>query len=475
MINSTHYLYDRFLSMWKKVDDIIKAQNLKKYLVKLNPQDTSKENELRNDQYFNRSVFYNVSGRTLRGFTGSIFRKQPVFEAPKLLEYMKSNVDGSGVSIFQQAQKVCNDVTAKGRSGLFTTFPETEGSVKNQDIVSGRVVPTISRFAPEQILNWRTISDGSQVKLSLVILHEQIEKEREQDKYKIDLIEQIREIFLDYERDENGEPINDNLIYKERKHQLLGGTWQVISEQVPKNGKGENWSYIPFNFVGAKNNDVEPDLPSMIDIVDINIAHYRNSADFEDSVYHAGQNQPWMSGLTQDHLTMMKENNIYVGSPNMLAVPEGGQFGFAKPEPNPLVRQAMQDKVEMMISLGAKMIESGSANKTATQVLGEREAQTSELSLIAENVSAAYMQAIKSACEYINADPEEVNFQLNTEFVNIEASPQELQQIVAGFVQGAIPLGDYVDWMKKKGFFDEEKPVEDYSESLANVGSYGMI
>jgi hypothetical protein len=475
MIDTTHILYNKFYPLWKKTNDIINAENLRQYLVKLNPQDNSKENELRNDQYFNRSVFYNIPARTLRGFIGSIFRKKPELELPSVLEYMRANVNGEGVSIFQQAQKVCDDVSSKGRAGLFVSFPKTDGSVKNQDIVSGKIVPNITRYKPEQILNWRTETEGSLVKLSLVTLFEEVEKPWEGDKYKTEIVKQIRELYYDFEYDEFNEPIPGTKVYREKIHQLIGGNWTVKSEVVPTDGSGKPWDHIPFYFVGAKNNDTEPDITSLQDIVNISIAHYRNSADFEDSVYFSGQNQPWMSGLTQDHLNMLKENNIYVGSPNLLAVPEGGQFGFAKPEPNPLVRQAMLDKVEMMISLGAKMIEAGSATKTASQYLGEREGQTSEMSLIAENVSSAYNQALKAACKYVNANEEEVFFQLNTDFVNIEASPQELQQIVTGFIQGAVPLGDYVDYMKKKGFFDDEKPVEDYAESLANVGSFGVI
>lgn len=169
---------------------------------------------------------------------------------------------------------------------------------------------------------------------------------------------------------------------------------------------------------------------------------------------------------------MMKENNMYVGSRNILGVPDGGTFGFAAPQPNPLVRQAMQDKIEMAMMLGARLMQPGSAPKTATEVAGIREAQHSVLSLIAANVSEAYTQALQWAGRYMGVPDgpqmDEISYQINQEFVAPDATPQELQQVMAGFLQGTMPMGDYVRWMQRNGYFDEEQQVEDYADDLSS-------
>jgi hypothetical protein len=41
-----------------------------------------------------------------------------------------------------------------------------------------------------------------------------------------------------------------------------------------------------------------------------------------------------------------------------------------------------------------------------------------------------------------------------------------LQQMIAGFLQGAIPLSDYHRWMQRNQLADEEQSLDDYSEGL---------
>jgi hypothetical protein len=169
---------------------------------------------------------------------------------------------------------------------------------------------------------------------------------------------------------------------------------------------------------------------------------------------------------------MMQEHGMYVGSRQIIGVPEGGSFGFAAPPPNPLVRQAMLDKVEMMMALGARMIQPGSAPKTATQIAGERETQHSILSLAAAHISEAYTQALQWVGRYMGvAEDDEVEFLINQEFVRPDASPQELQAIMAGFVQGSIPMAQYIRYMQRAGLFDESLTSEDLTEELQRPGS----
>ncbi len=49
------------------------------------------------------------------------------------------------------------------------------------------------------------------------------------------------------------------------------------------------WDEIPFTFVGAQNNDPTIDDSPLAALVEINHGHYRNSADYEDSVWFCGR------------------------------------------------------------------------------------------------------------------------------------------------------------------------------------------
>jgi len=457
-IDSKNSQYNGQVDNWKKIDDIIDQKNLTDHLITLNPDDDSPENKSRNVAYKERAVFYALTSQTTTGMIGTMFKKAPVITLNASLEYFTKNVDGRGNSIYQQSQIVAKDVIGKSRCGLVTSFPVVEGEISRADIVSGKYVATIQHLTPTRIYNWHTETFGSVSKLTLVTISDQDVTFENYEEKTVDI---VREMFL------------DGGVYKERKWTKSGDTWAAGDEVIPVDAKGGAFDEIPFTFVGAINNDPDVDVPNMLAMANVNIAHFRNSADFEDSVWFAGQAQPWMSNVDQEHIDLMKENNMYSGSRMMLAVPENGQFGFASAPPNPMVRQAMLDKIDMMVGLGARQISPGGVAKTADQTSGEREMLHSPLSLIASNIGDAYTKCIKWAAKYMGVEDDTSEYIPNLDFIDSKATPQELKEIIIGFMGGSVPMADYVRYMQGYGIFDEEKTAEEYAEELEAAASGG--
>ena len=457
-INEPHKEYRKNKDVWEKIENITSNKDVGQHLITLNPLDLSPENVKRNEQYKARAIFYPIAGHTVTGLLGSIFRKAPKCEVSAELEYLKKNGSGSGLSIYQLSQAVCADVLTNGRAGVAVSFPETTGEVTVAQIQNGDVSATIHHFSPVQILNWQTIRVGSKVLLSRVVLSE-CQMVAGADEYSPKEEDVLREMFLD-----------DAGVYSECVWRKIKEEWTPGEIKTPTDAKNQPWREIPFSFVGSENNDPCCDNPPMLGIVDLNIGHFRNSADYEDSVWFCGQAQPWMSGITQAHIDLLKTNGMYVGSRNLIGVPTGEQFGFAQATANPMVRQAMVDKLDGMVAMGARLMQRGTVVKTASQDNNEQEAGTSRLSMVASNVSEAFTQALKWAARYVGAKEEGLDYQLSQDFVNMSASPQEIQQIVAGFMQGAIPPADYVRWMKKQDLFDDTRTEEEYLDMLPAIG-----
>lgn len=445
---------------WAKIEDVTRERNLEEYLMVLNPNDHSLDNKVRNKQYRERAIFYGLAGQTVRGMVGTIFRKYPSFDPQPMLEYLKENADGAGVSIYQQSQAVCDSVVRKGRAGLAVSFPKTDGVVSQADVRSGRMSATIHRFEPENILNWKTTRDGSRVKLSMVVLREYAEEPKPDDPYVIESVPVIRELSL-----------NEDGYYEEQEWRAgEDKEWYRSGDPVaPLDSAGNRWTEIPFTFVGSRNNGSDVDDPPLLPIVNLNIGHYRNSADYEDSVWFCGQVQPWMSGVNEDHLSLLTKHGQYVGSRTLLAVPSGESFGMEQAEGNPMVRQAMLDKVEQMVSLGARMMTQGSAVKTAEQSRGEREAETSVLALVASNVSEAYARCLGWVAAFMG-ESDAPEYELEHDFLSLSPDGQMAQTVMMGFLQGSMPLADYVAWMKRAGLFMDDKTVEEYAEELGTPG-----
>lgn len=462
-IDAQHGEYRKYLSTWKKIIDITDIECVADYLIKLNPQDRSEDNKHRNEQYRERAIFYPIAADMLRGMHSILFSEEPqLINLPPQLEYLKTNCDGQGNSISQQSRRSARDLIRLSRSGISITFPKTDGAVVSKaDINNGSVFATIQLFDPRQIINWRVKNIGSKSVLSLVVVQDKREIVKE-DGYETEMQDIILEMFLDAKNF-----YSERIWIKDSKT----NEWKIEDEYTPLDGRGKPWNEIPFTFIGAMNNDQTIDNPGLLGMVNMNIGHYRNSADYEDSVWFCGQAQPWMSGITQDHINMLKDNNMYIGSRNLLGVPSGESFGFAVASPNVMVRQAMLDKVDMMIMMGARMVKPGGHVRTATEVDSETQKQHSAISLISANLSAAYTKAIQWCGRYMNVETPGAAYQSKTDFETHQATSDEIRVMIEGFIQGAIPASDYHDWLKENDLTDKEKTLDQFLQEVHPVSN----
>ena len=346
---------------WQVVRDVVagdQALRNTRYLPALNKADTSTQNIDRNAAYQLRAVLYPATGFTLAGLLGLAFRHDPTTELPARLEYLLADTDGAGVSIYQQSKAALANVLGPGRHGLYTDFSSTLQR------------PVIKAYRAEDIINWRESQVGGKTVRTLVVLREDAEIEAG---YAVDTVDQWRELFLDagvakcrlWQLDADKVP---------QMVRVVDADGRQVFEVVLRSSRAP-LDAIPFEFVGSENNDSSIDPSPLYGLAQVNVAHFRNSADYEDSVFFVGQAQPWMSGLDQewrDHLE--QQGTVYTGSRSPVLLPAGGQYGFAQPLPNTMVKEAMDQKEAQMVALGARLIDKGHAAKTATQAQGEREA-----------------------------------------------------------------------------------------------------
>ena len=113
--------YKSALDAWTLVDDVVAGQRAVKargreYLPKPSPKDLSADNTQRFTDYLFRAIFYNATGRTLQGLVGAAFRKDPELNVPASLDYVKTDIDGAGVSIYQQSQSALRAALTRARN-----------------------------------------------------------------------------------------------------------------------------------------------------------------------------------------------------------------------------------------------------------------------------------------------------------------------------------------------------------------------
>lgn len=445
--------YEKSAPRWAEVSVAVEGQQAVKdkretFLPRPNPADKSPEANERYENYLARAVYYNATGRTLQGLIGAVFSDTPNLEVPTDLEYIQEDMDGAGVSIYQQSQATLEHVLKPGRCGLFVDMPPTEGATTRAKQQALGIFPRCYVYPASSVINWRTESIGGRQRLSLVVISESYEEVTE-DGFGSEAHEQFRALKL-----------IDGVYTVELWRKYETGAWSIYESYTPLDGAGRTWEEIPFMFPGSVNNDPGIDPSPLYDMAVINLAHYRNSADYEDSVFFCGQVQPWMSGLDESWVEMLKKEGFVLGSRAIFPVPQGGQFGFEQAQPNTLVKDAMDQKERQMVALGARLIEKGAAVKTATEAQGDNEAEHSVLSLAAQNVSEAYTKALEWMSRFLNITGT-VLYQLSQEYGFERMTAQDRAQLLMEWQSGLIAKKDARDALRKSGVIDPERTDED--------------
>lgn len=439
----------------------------KTYLPMPNETDTSPDNVARYKGYKNRAVFYNVTRRTLQGLSGQVFAREPVSEIPNTLDAVEKDCTGTGVSAAQQSKKLLNYSLSYGRGGLYVDYPNTDGEASKAELDSGVLRPTIITCAPQTVVNWRTITVGAKTMLSLVVIAETWPFY--DDGFEIKHGCQFRVMSLEGQIDEDqiatGKLIYKVEIYREKSPTVWNG------EAIPK-GKnfqlsqgpfyptgpdGVNIDEIPFMFVGAENNDTAVDNPPLYDLAALNIAHYRNSADYEEACYVMGQPTYWFSGLTEEWMKNVLKGQIRLGSWGGVPLPPNASAGLIQMSPNTMPFEAMGHKENQMVALGAKLVEQKSVQRTATEATQDEAAESSFLAASAKNVSAAMVWAFEWCALFVDGDRNvKVVYELNTDFDLMRMTPEQRAQTIKEWQGGALTFGEMRAVLRKGGVATED-------------------
>lgn len=449
------------------------------YLPVPNAHDTSAENLARYASYKLRAVFYGVTERTLDGLVGEVFNVDPTVKVPSQLDAVVKDADGSGVPLTQLAQETEADVLAYGRAGLFVDYPRTNGKATTKaELEAGRIRPTINHYKPWNVINWRTQKVGGEVVLTLVVLRERHEKPN--GDFGVTIGSQYRVLRL------------VNGVYSQElwtPGDAGGIALDPKSVVTPVDASGSPLDYIPFTFVGAKRNSAKIDKPPMYAISSINVAHYRNSADYEDSVYMVGQPTPVITGVTQQWIDEVLSGKLELGSRATIPLPVGGDFKLESAEENGLVKEAMDQKERQMVALGAKLVEQKTVQRTATEAGIEESSEVSVLATITKNVSSAYKFALEICALFtgavtVKADAAEnveggIQFDLNTEFSLADASAEDINTAVKTWQADAISWTELRGKLRRTGYAtlpdatvkkEIAKQQEDDAANNMNVG-----
>lgn len=462
------------LPIWALINDCVEGSQAIKaggttYLPKPKAHEDASENEKLYQSYLKRAVFMNVTGRTSEAMVGQVFSKDPVTEVPEGADYLIEDTDGSGNGFDQHAKATLEQTLNVGRCGLLVDAPSLpeDGQVTAEMLNTGVFRPRIIRYEAEQIINWDEETVGGRTRLNFLVLKE-VKSSRVEFEF------ECEPRWRHYEIDENGQ-VTRTVWRLEREDEIEDGEKAdyVIDEEpiFINDANGQPLTEIPFYFIGSSNNDSSIDDPPLYSIADLNIAHYRNSADHEQSIFQVGQPTPVIAGLTDEWATKHLKGRVMLGSVQGLLLPDKGTYDLVQPEPNTMAKEGMEDKEDQMKKLGAKLLEPSSTSGTATEAQIENVSDNCVLSSVTSNVNKGYRSAMHMATIMVGGEQpiELFNVALNTKFEITGLNAQERQEVVAAWQAQLLTFGEVREVYRNKGI-----ATEDDDEALELIQSEGV-
>ena len=429
-VTTRHADYDANLKYWTRCRDFYEGSDKVKaagelYLPRLELQ-TDEEYQA----YVDRALFYNATARTVAGLAGFVFRKEPEVKAPESIAEDLRDITMTGVSFTSFCRTLLNELLVTGRYGVMVDMaPAAEKPER----------PYWIGFRAEQITNWATRRRGGDTILSMVVLAESAEEPDPADPFMADAIEQYRVLKLD----ESGLYVME--LWRWQSGDREGeGSW-VIHDLIVPTRFGRRLDFIPFQFFGPSSADsMVAEKPPLLDLVDVNLSHYRSSADLEHGRHFTALPTPWVAGFPEETVLKIGSTVAWVSSNPDAKV---GMLEFTGQGLGALER-ALTDKEGKMGALGARLLKEQSTFPEAENTVKLRQAgEHSILQALANTQSAGLTKALSWYAEWRGAGTD-VAVKLNTDYFPDGMSPELVRELTATWIAGGISWPTFYQALK---------------------------
>lgn len=367
-------------------------------------------------EYKLRALFYNATGRTVDGLAGMIFQQPPKVTVPDKVKSDLTDITLGHVSAETFALNLTKEIIKTGRAGVLVDMDE-DGTR-----------PYWVLYKAEDIVSWLVEDDV----LTRVVLREYVDDESIKDEFVLSTVCRYRVLRL-------SDGVYTQQLYVPKN---ADAKEYVPDEKVMEPARRSvPLDYIPFLFIGPTTISPDIEKPPMLDMVDVNLSHYRASADMKHGLHFTALPTPWVSGL--------KGNNdnapLAIGAGKAWVLGENGKAGMLEFSGSGLAAiKADMDKMEtMMATLGARLLEPQNLkNETATAVMMRHTGEHATLRTIAGSVELALSTLLKWHSWWMGNEtkPEDTKAEitLNKDFFATKMTSGELKDWIFALQSGKV-------------------------------------
>lgn len=446
-IDSKHPDYKAHIDRWSLVRSVV-DNDASRFIRTVDANDTSRSNS-----YKEGAILTNFTSLTKEGLTGLVMRRDPSIEIPTSINYLKEDATGDGRGLAQLAKQSLGEVMTTGRAGYLVDYPRREGSTSVRD--TEELKARILLYRAENIINWNIERVNGKAVIKFIVMYEPTLEQHEDDEFQWELKDKYRLLKLDDEGN------YFQALYDEE--------FNVVDFVYPTDNRGNNLKEIPFTFVGAADNNEEIDKAPLYDLSVLNIGHYRNSADYEESVFVVGQPTIFVSGSWGiEEFKEALPQGIKFGSRAGYFLGEGGNATLVQANPNQLADEAMKSKLKQAAYIGARLISEPGGRETAEAARLRFSSQNSALHTIVLNVDDALIKAMEFCIIFMGGNAGEIEFKLNRQFYDESADPQLIAQYMMMLDRKVMSVEEVRADLKQKNVLDVDKTIEELNNEIAD-------
>jgi hypothetical protein len=320
------------------------------------------------------------------------------------------------------------------------------------DAMTMNMRPTMQMYQTETIINWKTERVNNQMVLTQVVLAEP--KVEAIDEFSSKKEVQYRVLDLHQGR------------YRVRIMQRKNDVDVTLQEFYPLMNNAP-LSYIPFVMIAPDDVSEKVEEPPLIDLVDMNLSHYRSNADLEHGAHFSALPTAVISGYKPGD-----GEKLYIGSTQAWVFPDPtatAQFLEFTGQGLGAIEKLMDRKEGQMAILGARMLEPQKKSvETAESETIHRKGEESMLSAASQAISLGIERALGWFTEWAGHPTEELTFELNRDFYPVPMDPAQLSALISAWQMGAISDQTLFDNLQQGEVIAQGKTLEDEQEEIRN-------
>lgn len=472
--------YGYYLPIWQKCNDAYTGEKAikdggQKYLPALSGQmrfktvDGESQNyTVQTDEdysaYKKRAVYYNYVKKMTDSLNEQLVRKQVKVNVPPKMDSIIEHFSSDKKSFLTAVKESNKDILLNYRSVCVLDAPDLKGekvlTIADAEAQNLRIYAVY--YNAEDVINWRYDTINNLPVLTLVVLKETIEDYSKDDfepeeivQYRVlDLLDGVYRVRIFRETEIDGDKKNaPKKVFQEDENLTT----------YPEFG-GNKLNEIPCYFLTPKGISYSLEMPIVNDLVDLNLAHYRNSADFENALNITGSPTP----VIKDAMFDFDEGEVSLGSSRALSLGKDGDAYFMEYRGQGLnaLRDAMSKKIEALSVIGGRLLQAdtkGAENAEVVEV--QHSSERGQLASFARSIGEAYTTILKKIASWMNISGD-INVEFNTDYSSTILDPQLFSNLTVALTTSSISPSTYFYNLKKGEMIEDGKTFEQEQEEI---------